>query len=49
MPETCIVVFTNPSSGAQQSEQTYVYDHLQYTWVSGSRAGQTFPLPSPCT
>lgn len=48
-PETCIVVFTNPSSGAQQSKQAYVYDHLQYTQVTGSQADQTFSLPSPCT
>ncbi len=49
VPETCIVTFTNPSTGAQQSEQAVVYDHLQYTELSGSQSDQTVTLPSPCS
>ncbi len=48
-PETCTVTFANPSTGAQQSEQADVYDHLQYTEVGGSQSGQDVTLPSPCS
>ncbi len=48
-PETCTVAFADPSTGAQQSEQADVYDHLQYTEVSGPHPGQTATLSSACS
>ncbi len=47
-PKTCTVTFANPTTGAQQSEQAYVYSHLQYTLTNSSQSSQTVTLPSPC-
>ncbi len=48
LPETCTVTFADPSTGAQQSEQAYVFDHLEYRVTSGPTTGQLYAFSSPC-
>ena len=48
-PKTCTVRFADQSTGAQQSEQALVFDHLQYTVTSGPTTGKVYTFSSPCS
>lgn len=48
-PETCTVRFADQSTGAQQSEQALVFDHLQYTATSGPTTGKVYTFSPPCS
>ncbi len=48
-PETCTVDFADQSTGAQQSEQALVFDHLQYTVTSGPTTGKVYTFSPPCS
>ena len=49
LPETCTVTFADPSTGAQRSEQAYVFDRLEYRVTSGPTTGQVYAFSSPCS